>query len=118
MIGRSFLFLAALALASAVGSYWPAFLLLLVGGLGTAAFSSMQSTLVLIDAPVAARSRVMGIVSMCIGTGPIGVLAIGALADALGPARAILAMAAAGLVALALAARRWPKQGTVQMTSN
>ena len=111
MIGGSFLFLAALALASGVASYWPAFLLLLVGGLGTAAFSSMQSTLVLTDAPVTARSRVMGIVSMCIGTGPIGVLAIGALADALGPARAILAMAAAGLVALALAARRWPRPG-------
>jgi MFS family permease len=109
MIGGSFLFLGALAAASSISWYPLAFALLLIGGLGTAAFSSMQSTLVLTEAPAPARSRVMGLISVCIGAGPLGVLAVGALADAIGPARAILAMAVAGLAALALAARRWPK---------
>jgi MFS family permease len=101
MISGSFLFLFALAAMALAPWYALAFVLLLVGGLGTAAFSSMQSTLVLTNAPAAARSRILGIITVCIGTGPLGVLAIGALSDWLGASRAILIMAVAGLVALA-----------------
>jgi MFS family permease len=101
MISGSFLFLFALAATALAPWYALAFVLLLVGGLGTAAFSSMQSTLVLTNAPAAARSRILGIITVCIGTGPLGVLAIGALSDWLGASRAILVMAIAGLVALA-----------------
>jgi MFS family permease len=101
MISGSFLFLFALAATALAPWYALAFVLLLVGGLGTAAFSSMQSTLVLTNAPAAARSRILGIITVCIGTGPLGVLAIGALSDWLGASRAILIMAVAGLVALA-----------------
>ncbi len=46
---------------------------------------------------------------MCIGTGPLGVLAIGVLSDALGPRNAVLVMAVLGLVltaALSAALRR------------
>ena len=102
MISGSFLFLLALAGAALAPWYALAFALLLVGGLGTAAFSSMQSTLVLTNAPAAARSRVLGIITVCIGTGPLGVLAVGALSDRLGAARAMLVMAVAGLLALAV----------------
>jgi MFS family permease len=101
MISGSFLFLFALVATAMAPWYALAFVLLLVGGLGTAAFSSMQSTLVLTHAPAAARSRILGIITVCIGTGPLGVLAIGALSDWLGASRAILVMAVAGLVALA-----------------
>ena len=101
MISGSFLFLFALVATAMAPWYALAFVLLLVGGLGTAAFSSMQSTLVLTNAPAAARSRILGIITVCIGTGPLGVLAIGALSDWLGASRAILVMAVAGLVALA-----------------
>ena len=66
--------------------YGLAFALLLIGGLGTAVFSNMQTSLILIEAPPTTRSRVMGIVTMCIGTGPLGVLVIGALSERLGPA--------------------------------
>ena len=51
----------------------------------------------------------MGIVTVCIGTGPLGVLAAGALARELGPRGAILLMATLGLastLALVLALRR------------
>lgn len=101
MISGSFLFLFALVATALAPWYALAFVLLLVGGLGTAAFSSMQSTLVLTNAPAAARSRILGIITVCIGTGPLGVLAIGALSDWLGASRAILVMAIAGLVSLA-----------------
>ena len=60
----------------------------------------MQTTLVLIEAPPATTSRVMGIITMCIGTGPIGVLAIGLLAERIGAAPAILAMAGLGFAGL------------------
>ena len=86
--------------------YALAFVLLLIGGLGTAAFSNMQTTLILIEAPQAARSRVMGIVTMCIGTGPVGVVMIGILSEQVGPRNAILIMAGLGLCGLGLLWRR------------
>ena len=55
--------------------YALAFVVLLIGGLGTAAFSNMQTTVILTEAPPTTRSRVMGIVTMCIGIGPLGVRA-------------------------------------------
>ena len=55
--------------------YALAFVVLLIGGLGAAAFSNMQTTVILTEAPPTTRSRVMGIVTMCIGIGPLGVRA-------------------------------------------
>jgi MFS family permease len=102
MISGSSLFLVALVATALAPWYTLAFLLLLLGGLGPAAFSSMQSTLVLTSAPAAARSRILGIITVCIGTGPLGVLAAGALSEQLGPSHAMLVMALAGLAALGL----------------
>jgi MFS family permease len=82
--------------------YALAFVVLLIGGLGTAAFSNMQTTVLLTEAPPTTRSRVMGIVTMCIGIGPLGVLAIGVLSEQLGPFVAIFIMACLGLVGLSL----------------
>jgi len=79
-------------------------LLLALGGLGTAAFGNMQTTLVLIEAPPEARSRVLGLVTACIGMGPVGVLVAGALAQQIGALAAVVAMALAGLLLLGLAA--------------
>ena len=75
---------------------------MLIGGLGTAAFSNMQTTLILTEAPLVTRSRVLGIVTMCIGTGPLGVLAIGVLSEQLGSSLAILIMAGLGVSGLGL----------------
>jgi MFS family permease len=86
--------------------YALAFVLLLVGGLGTAAFSNMQTTLILTEAPPATRSRVMGIVTVCIGTGPVGVMMIGILSGQVGPPVAILVMAGLGLCGLSLVWRK------------
>jgi MFS family permease len=78
--------------------YWLAFAVLVMGGFGTAGFSNMQSTLMLTEAPTEMRSRLMGIVTVCIGTGPLGILAAGALAGEFGPRGAVLMMAVTGLL--------------------
>jgi hypothetical protein len=57
---------------------------------------------ILTEAPPTTRSRVMGIVTMCIGVGPLGVLAIGASSEHLGPFVAIFIMACLDLVGLSL----------------
>jgi MFS family permease len=99
-------FLAALILLPLMPSLPLAALLLLLGGVGTALFATLQTALPVTEAPPEARSRVLGLVTTCIGTGPIGVLAIGVLADSLGPGPAIVLMASAGLLLLAVAAPR------------
>ena len=56
-----------------------------------------------------ARSRILGIITVCIGTGPLGILAAGALAGEFGPRGAVLMMAVTGLlltIALATALQR------------
>ena len=102
LLGGSLLFLIGLMAMAISPFYSLAFVLLLIGGLGTAAFSNMQTTLILTEAPLAMRSRVMGIVTVCIGTGPLGVLAIGMLSEQLGPSAAILIMAGLGVGGLGL----------------
>jgi MFS family permease len=102
LFSGSLLFLIGLMAMAISPFYWLAFALLLLGGLGTAAFSNMQTTLILTEAPLAVRSRVMGIVTVCIGTGPLGVLAIGVLSQQLGPSVAVLIMAGLGVSGLGL----------------
>lgn len=97
-------FLAVLCVAALAPGLWMAALLLMLGGIGTACFASLQTGLVMMQAPIEARSRILGLTTTCIGMGPIGVLVVGALADAFGPRAAIAGMAMAGLVALAMAA--------------
>lgn len=99
------LFMALLAVAANLPVYALAWTLLAIGGLGTAAFGTMQSALVIMNVPPEARSRVLGLVTTSIGAGPLGVLTIGALSDAFGPAAALTAMGGTG-AALALLTRR------------
>lgn len=109
--GGATLFMAALVLMALSPFYWLAFALLVFGGFGTAGFSNMQSTLMLTEAPPEMRSRLMGVVTVCIGTGPLGQLAAGALSGPLGARGAVIAMAAVGLLltgAMVLALRRKP----------
>lgn len=100
--GGAGLFMVALIVMALSPSYWLALSVLIIGGFGTAGFSNMQTTLMLTEAPASMRSRLMGIVTVCIGTGPLGVLAAGALARELGPRDAVLVMAGLGLLATAV----------------
>jgi len=96
--GGAALFMTALIVMALSPSFWLAFAALVIGGFGTAGFSNMQTTLMLTEAPAGMRSRLMGLVTVGIGTGPLGILAAGALATEWGPRTAVLAMATTGLV--------------------
>jgi MFS family permease len=84
-------------------------LLILGAGLGGAAFSATQSTLVLLNSPLHARNRIMGVLMVCIGVAPIGFAHLGFLVGLLGPASAISLCAVEGMIALAFALFRWPE---------
>ncbi len=100
MISGSALFVICLMLLPFAPGFWTACVLLVIGGTGTAAFSNMQTLLVISSAPPGMRSRLLGLITVCIGTGPLGQLAIGALADGVGLGHAVEIMAGTGLVAI------------------
>jgi MFS family permease len=83
-----------------------AFALFLTGVTGSA-FMTMQSTLIYLLAPREVRSRVFGVLSVCIGLGPIGFIHIGLLADAWGAAAATAAIGIEGLAILAFTLPLW-----------
>ncbi len=107
--GSSLVFLLAV-LAFALSARAPlSFALILLAGIGIAGFSVMQSTIMFLAAPAHLRSRLMGLLTVAIGAGPIGMLHVGLLANWLGAAHAVALIALEGLVALALAALVWPE---------
>jgi MFS family permease len=87
-------------------SWMPACLaLLVVMGAAESAFASMQSTLVLLAAPARMRGSVMGILSACIGTQPIGTLFLGVLTASIGVSLAFTVNALLALVVIVPLAR-------------
>ena len=74
-------------------------------GLSGASFATLQATIVYLAAPVHMRSRVLGVLAVCIGTGPIGFLWLGWLADRIGAPDAMAITGGAGLLALVAT---WP----------
>jgi len=79
---------------------------LTLSGMSGVGFAVMQATLVYRNSPPAMRARLLGVLSVCIGTGPIGFVYLGLLADVLTPRVATVALAAQGILAL-LFTRRW-----------
>lgn len=81
-----------------------ALVLLGIGGVG---FSAMQATLVYRDSPAELRARLLGVLSVAIGVGPIGFAYLGVLADLTTPRIAIIALALQGMLAMILTRRYW-----------
>ncbi len=80
-----------------------------VGGYASALYNIFQTTIVIHATPDCLRSRMMGLVTVCIGTWPVGTVIAGALSRPLGSLNALGALGGCGLVGLALitaAARR------------
>jgi len=82
-------------------------LALLIAGFGGSGFAITQSTLAFHSANPAMRGRILGLLSVAIGMGPIGFLQVGLLADALGAQLAIIILSAEGALALLLTRRFW-----------
>src|SRR4029077_7978399 len=79
MVGGSLLFLVCVNLMPFAPTFALACTLLVTGVIGSAAFANMQTSLIVLHAPPHIRSRLMGLLTVCIGTGPLGILLIGAL---------------------------------------
>lgn len=107
MVGGSILFLICVALMPIIPIFPVACLMLVLGGAGSAAFANMQSSLIVVHAPPQIRSRLMGLLTVCIGAGPLGILLVGALAHMLGALVAVDAIEIAGLVAVFAAGMVW-----------
>jgi MFS family permease len=84
---------------------------LLLTGVANACFSIMQATLVYLSAPAEMRSRVYGVLSVCIGIGMLGFIQIGVLAGLVGASWAAALTGVAGLLAMLLTRRWWRPLG-------
>jgi MFS family permease len=80
---------------------------LIIAGFGGSGFSITQSAIVFRSVQLEMRARMLGLLTVSIGTGPIGFLQIGLLADAIGAKYAILTIGTEGLIALLLTRRFW-----------
>ena len=86
---------------------WIAAVVLLTSGMLATSFAVMQATLVYRMTPPQLRARLLGVLSVCIGTSPIGFLYLGWLADLLAPRAATIALGLQGLAAMLLTRRYW-----------
>jgi MFS family permease len=112
MVGGSMLFLGCVVAMPLAPEFWLACALLAVGGFGSAAFANMQTSLIVLHAPMHIRSRLMGLLTVCIGMGPLGILLVGAIADVVGPMLAIDIVAATGFVAVCGVGMVWRQRET------
>ena len=69
----------------------------------------MQATLAFLHAAPEYRRRVMGVLTVCIGTGPLGFAHLGLMAEWFGAPMAVAIMAVEGIVALLIALLIWPE---------
>jgi hypothetical protein len=108
-VGGSTVALCAL-LVFAIAGWYPACLLaLMIAGVGTSGFATMQSVLVMVNASDDMRGRAMGLLSMSIGVLPLAMLLLGLGAQAVGPTTGVMVSASLGLAALAAWSIRRPE---------
>ena len=105
---RAITLMVAVVVFSTLPWFGPCLLVLFIGGLGEAGFASMQATILFEASPPAMRRRMMGVLVVCIGAGPLGMLHTGLMAEWLGADVAVGVIAAEGLVGLALCLWAWP----------
>lgn len=75
---------------------------LLITGMAGAGFAAMQGTLTYLAAPAQYRSRVLGVLTLCIGSAPIGFFNIGWMAETFGVPMALMIASVEGITVLLL----------------
>ena len=80
---------------------------LIGAGFAGACFSTMQSTLAYLIAPREMRGRLLGLITICIGSGLIGFANIGLMADRYGPSEALAIIAIEGAVPMLVIGIIW-----------
>lgn len=101
-VGGSLIALAFLLVFAAAPWYPAALGALLLAGVGTAGFGTMQSVLVMSTTGPQMRGRAMGLLSMAIGTLPFAMVLLGLVAQRFGPAAAVIASVGIGLLGMVL----------------
>jgi hypothetical protein len=113
MVGGSLVFVTCVFLMPLVPAFALACGLLAAGGFGSAAFANMQTSLIVLHAPAHIRSRLMGLLTVCIGMGPLGILLVGFLADRVGAMKAIDIVEVTCFVWVAVIGLRWRRRERV-----
>ena len=88
--------------------YALSFPLLFLLGMGTAGFSTMQSTIVILVAKPDLRGMGLGVIGLAIGAGPLGALFVAGVSTAVSPAFSLGLNASLGIVAVGLIALLMP----------
>lgn len=101
----AFVFLVGFA---AFDRYWLVFASLFLASSFVGLFASTQGALVMTSVDPAMRGRAMGLLSMAIGVLPLGMTALGELAEALGVTTALIISNVGGLVCVLAFLRRRP----------
>jgi MFS family permease len=112
-VGGSLIALSFLGIFAAANWYPMALVALVMAGLGASGFSTMQSALVMTSAADEVRGRALGLLSMCIGILPFGMLTLGGAAEAMGPTAGVISGVLLGVVLMLIWTLRSPESQRV-----
>ncbi len=99
-VGGALLSLIGLGLFSMSEWYIFSFPTVVCIGLGVSAFTTIQAALVMLVSNKEMRGRALGVVSLAIGSGPLGSLALGVTSTVVGPVYALGINALVGIIAV------------------
>ncbi len=108
-VGGAGMYLCCIAIFALSSHFVLSYIILWIAGFGIAGFATMQSALIISNSPPEMRTRVMGVLSMCIGFAPIGTIFVGLLANQLGAVTGVLILASSGILAMAGTIYLWPE---------
>ena len=103
----AFAHLGAVMFIGLVPGFWPIVIGLTAAGFLTACFATMQSTLIYSVSPPEMRGRLLGLMTISIGTGVIGFANVGFTAELFGAANAVWIIALEGVIPMLLIGWRW-----------
>jgi len=98
---------------AAASSYWLAAGSMFIASFGLGFFGSTQGLIVMTAVDEARRGRALGLLSTAIGVLPIGMIALGELAEVIGASPAVVASSVTGALGLAVWLRYWPESWRV-----